>query len=110
MNVLNLVMAMIEEMNKNIDIHLTKVIVGAGLDLEEYKAAFNKHYNVEMATKYLKVWYETAGNKSIVMFIDEDGNIFKPASHRAPAKGVRGNIADWKSAVKLDINNTLITF
>ncbi len=37
-------------------------------------------------------------------------DILKPESHKKPAKGIRGNIKDWKSAVKLDINNTLILF
>lgn len=63
-----------------------------------------------MCKKYLKVWYLSAGSKSIVMFVDEEGKIFKPASHRSPAKGVRGNIANWKDAVSLDINNTIISF
>lgn len=110
MDVLNLVMKMIEEMNVNVDRHLTKVIVGSGLNLEDYKNAFNKHYSVQMTTKYLKVWYESAGNKSIVMFVNKEGDILKPESHKKPAKGIRGNIKDWKSAVKLDINNTLILF
>ena len=110
MNVLMMASDMVEEMNANVDRHLEKVIANEGLDFEEYKKAFNKHYQVEMCKKYLKVWYLSAGSKSIVMFVDETGNIFKPASHKSPAKGVRGNISNWKEAVSLDINDTIISF
>lgn len=30
--------------------------------------------------------------RSVAAFIDNDGNILKPASWKAPAKGIRGNI------------------
>lgn len=47
--------------------------------------------------KYYKVLSTSstggAGN-AVWAFIDKEGNIFKPASWKAPAKGVRGNLFD----------------
>ena len=50
----------------------------------------------EVAKKYIKVWRydvyngEVREGRSIFMFIDkETGAVYKPASYKAPAKGIR---------------------
>lgn len=45
--------------------------------------------------KYFKVIVDSVngGSGAAYCFIDLDGNIFKPASFKSPAKGIRGNIA-----------------
>ena len=47
-------------------------------------------YSVQEAKKYLKVWMRDGSHRSIHAFIDKKtGEVFKPASVKAPAKGVR---------------------
>lgn len=89
MNILKMTCDMVSELNQHAENYFS------------IKPGVAKIYEVEMARKYLKVWYKGDGIKSIVMFIDEQGNIYKPASHKAPAKGVRGKIEEWSKAVDL---------
>ena len=53
-------------------------------------------FTVETARKYHKIIMTTHGkNRSIHAFVDvKDGSVYKPASFRAPAKGVRYNLLD----------------
>ena len=50
---------------------------------------------IDGGRKYIKVWQfdnygDRKGNRSIYMFIDkETGAVYKPASTKAPAKGIR---------------------
>jgi hypothetical protein len=49
----------------------------------------------EFGRKYAKVWNKSNSSISIVAFIDlSNGDLFKPAGTKTPAKGVRGNIFD----------------
>ena len=59
-----------------------------GYDAPEYK------FYIETARKYHKVWMETdSGSRSIHAFVDKKtGEVYKPASIKAPAKGVRYNM------------------
>jgi hypothetical protein len=43
--------------------------------------------------KYTRVIHTCGGQRSVFCFIDGDGNIYKPASWKAPAKGIRGTLA-----------------
>ncbi len=56
-------------------------------------------FYVETARKYHKVWMETgAGSRSIHAFVDKKtGDVFKPASIKAPAKHVRYNVLRMES-------------
>ena len=61
------------------------------------------HYDVltmEVGRKYIKVWQQGVwdgvirDSRSCYMFVDKnDGAVYKPASYKAPAKGVRFSIA-----------------
>lgn len=51
-------------------------------------------FTVEEARKYYKIIMSTTGSRSIHAFVDRDGNVYKPASFKAPAKGVRYNLRD----------------
>jgi hypothetical protein len=42
------------------------------------------------------------------MFIDENGDIFKPAGVNKVAAGIRGNIADWESCLNIQPNSHLV--
>ena len=62
-------------------------------------------FTVGEGRKYFKVIMSTSGSKSVHAFVDRDGNVYKAASYKAPAKGVRYNLltdpetcyrkADW---------------
>ena len=53
--------------------------------------------------KYFKVIVDSikGGHGSAFIFIDFEGNIYKPAGAKGPAKGIRGNISTV-DATKLD--------
>lgn len=75
--------------------------------LNEYKTrtglTYFKEFSVTYQTgkKYFKVFREEIphtphvdhhNHKTIVCFIDCEGNIYKPANYKTPAKGIRGNV------------------
>lgn len=53
------------------------------LDAPTFSATYGK--------KYIKVII-FSGQKSVHCFLDFDGNIYKAASYKIPAKGIRGNV------------------
>lgn len=61
---------------------------------------FETVFVLEKGRKYHRVVQDTRNKetgemfnqRSVATFIDNDGNILKPASWKAPAKGIRGNI------------------
>ena len=55
------------------------------------EAKFNIKLSFKSGTKFSRV-VRNDGN-AILLFVDASGNIFKPATFRLPAKGVRFNIA-----------------
>ena len=44
--------------------------------------------------KYYKILQDQSYGQSVHAFVDEDGNVYKPAGWRAPAKGVRARLED----------------
>jgi hypothetical protein len=54
--------------------------------------AYAPEFSVEEGRKYLKVIMAAAGSKSVHAFVDRDGNVYKAASYKAPAKGIRYNL------------------
>lgn len=44
--------------------------------------------------KYIKIVDNSNGSASVYCFLDFDGNIFKAASWKAPAKHIRGSVFD----------------
>jgi N-acetyl-anhydromuramyl-L-alanine amidase AmpD len=44
--------------------------------------------------KYIKIVDNSHGSASVYCFLDFDGNIFKAASWKAPAKHIRGSVFD----------------
>lgn len=79
---------MIEDQKVERAYHIRKIheIDTQGVDHEFY---------TETARKYIKVWYRSGTSRSIHAFIDKKtGDVYKPASLKAPAKGVRFNVLD----------------
>ena len=63
--------------------------------LESGRTTYNQ-FEYEIGRKYIKVWSyllsqgERLHGRSCYMFVDKNtGECYKPASHKAPAKGVR---------------------
>ena len=63
--------------------------------LESSRTTYNQ-FEYEIGRKYIKVWSyllsqgERLRGRSCYMFVDKNtGECYKPASHKAPAKGVR---------------------
>ena len=54
--------------------------------------AYAPEFSIEEGRKYLKVIMVAAGSKSVHAFVDRDGNVYKAASYKAPAKGIRYNL------------------
>jgi len=61
---------------------------------KNYPSLTPKTLTVQVATKYVKVWNSRAGvSESIHSFINpQTGEVFMPASTKAPAKHARGNV------------------
>jgi hypothetical protein len=56
---------------------------------------------VEEGNRYWKVVRHESSSRSVFAFIDtQNGNVYKPASWRAPAKHARGNIFDDDNGAK----------
>lgn len=68
---------------------------------ESIYAPFHTELEIEVARKYIKVYRKSRTSCSILMFVDMEGNIYKPASSKAPAKGIRGHVNDWKSSLTI---------
>jgi hypothetical protein len=52
-------------------------------------------YGVQEGQRYLKIWMDARGSKSVHAFVDKrNGDLLKAASWKAPAKGARGNVLD----------------
>ena len=86
-----------QEMTPNFDISLLDKWVADLTENEKTKyqehPEFAEQYNYSLGGRYIKVFKEKDGKaRSVFAFVDGDGNIYKPASWNAPAKGVRGRI------------------
>ncbi len=68
------------------------------MTIADFVAALNQKFNGifeqgKTGSKYTRVINTSCGSRSVYCFIDADGNIYKAASWKTPAKGVRSNLA-----------------
>jgi hypothetical protein len=71
------------------------------MTLQEFIAALNTKFNgigytfcIERpGVKYTRIVQTASAHRSVYCFIDAEGNIYKSASWKAPAKGVRSTLA-----------------
>ena len=50
-------------------------------------------YGVQDGKRYIKIWMDARGSKSVHAFVDKrNGDLLKAAGWKAPAKGARGNV------------------
>ena len=57
------------------------------------KFAGRYSFDVMPGVKYNRVVQMSTGQRSSYAFVDNDGNVYKSAGWKAPAKGVRANLA-----------------
>ena len=71
-------------------------------------------YYIESGRKYHKIWMETGDNsRSIHAFVDKvTGDVYKAASIKAPAKGVRFNLMNDALLIRLSLHviGQVVTF
>lgn len=79
--------ALLESMNNFKNAYYDGLLASHG---EEFIKSQKEHneYTFTKGKKYIKI----LSHGSVVAFIDPEGNIYKPASWQAPAKGIRGNL------------------
>ena len=53
-------------------------------------------FGIMRGSKYIRITVTTFGSTAVHCFLDAEGNIYKSASWKTPAKGIRGNINDDK--------------
>lgn len=65
------------------------------------KSMYSKVFGVSEGKRYTRIWEaENWGDgkeelhKCVFCFVDNEGNIYKPAGWAAPAKGIRGSILE----------------
>ena len=54
---------------------------------------------IDKGNRFYKIVKQEAGSRSVFAFIDQNGDVLKPASWRAPAKHARGNLFDAKAGM-----------
>jgi hypothetical protein len=66
----------------------------------EFVDALNEKFNGfptvaidRLGSTYVRIVVQSPGSRSVFCFVDNDGNILKPAGWMAPAKGVRSTLA-----------------
>lgn len=67
----------------------------------EFVAALNEKFNSigytflieRQGIKYTRIVQTAPGHRSVYCFVDAEGNIYKAAGWKAPAKGVRSTLA-----------------
>jgi hypothetical protein len=66
-------------------------------DLESFVNDYCRYFgitNIDKNVTYGKKYIKISNGRSVKVFVDYEGNIYKPASHASPAKGIRGTIYD----------------
>jgi hypothetical protein len=53
---------------------------------------FGRTLSAEPGKRYVRIVGSDSVSRSAVAFIDQNGDIYKPAGWKGPAKGVRGNV------------------
>ena len=58
-------------------------------------------FSLQYGSKFIRVVSTSLGSRAVHCFLDYQGNIYKSASWKTPAKGIRGNINNDKKPLRL---------
>lgn len=77
-----------------INSYLEKLTQHANIDFEKTFPTKEKHsFRADYNKRWIKIVNKRFGQTMVFCFVDpSNGDIYKPASWNAPAKGVRGNL------------------
>lgn len=80
-----------------IDEKIKNYITALNEKAKEIDGEFTSTYDFTQGKTYFKIW-QTLSNQQrcIFAFIDQQGNIYKPAGLNAPAKSIRGNLDGFR--------------
>ena len=109
--ILNFTQSLCEALEINFRLYSTKShrdSVIKGQDPEYHQGVLDKiaagewdfqiGYDIESGKKYHKVIMTSHGSRSVHAFVDKNtGEVYKPATWKSPAKGVRYDLLDKKS-------------
>lgn len=97
-------------MNAHTDVYCAELSASGKYDssfIEYTKTEYT--YTVDELRKYFKI----VGHGSVVAFVDKvTGDIYKPASWKVPAKGIRGNVnsaENGKEAFRFYPNSAIVS-
>ena len=93
-------------LNSNVDAWLVKVQAHSDAVFQKdysrtWEAGQAPRFKKEFGQKYIKIIESTpsGAHHAAFAFIDSNGNIYKPAGYKTPAKGIRGNVSDEKAPI-----------
>jgi len=77
------------------------------MTLDEFIAELNTRFGTEHrrygldkpGPKFTRVVVTDHGQQSVYCFVDHEGNVYKSAGWKAPAKGIRANLATFDMSV-----------
>lgn len=83
---------------KTIEDYVAEIKAASDADWKRKNYRMDKapKFNIIRGSKYFKITITTYGQTSAHCFVDAEGNIYKAAGWKVPAKGIRGNINDEK--------------
>jgi len=62
------------------------------------------HFSAEAGKKYIRIVESYHGSRSVYCFLDMEGNIYKSATWKAPAKHVRGSLFDKDFSLNIGLD------
>jgi len=81
--------------------YLAEVKAASDADWKERKYTLPApEFHLEAGSKYIRLVVTSYGQRSVHCFLDKEGNIYKAASWKIPAKGIRGNINNDKKPLR----------
>lgn len=62
------------------------------------------YFSAEAGKKYIRIVESYHGSRSVYCFLDMEGNIYKSATWKAPAKHVRGSLFDKDFSLNIGLD------
>lgn len=111
--ILHLTNELVKSLNDHVEKILTSKAERKSQSLKEYKKSNKINYCIQMEQECLKVWYHVNKMKSLVMIIDQKGNMYKPAerndlSFEMVKNNSVGKIENWENLISYFPESTMV--